>query len=544
MSTPAESTARPARVPWALPVLLALPLLGLGLLLGQPHLDVQWEHHPSHFWLVLVSAGLNVALAYLTHALAGRYRDARLLLVSLAFLASAGFLGLHALATPGVLLSHPNTGFVLATPLGLLIAAGLAAASVSPLAGPRSTFVLRNRSLLLGALVAVMAIWGIVSLADLPPLLGPPPDAESRGLLDALSALGVVAFAFAAWRYGALYRRRGGSIALAIGVACALLGEALVAIVLSRNWHLSWWEWHVLMLVAFAAIALGARREYQRSGSLASAFGGLYLEATLARIDRWHARAIAAVAAADARGESTDRVLDDLRRDGATPEVLAVLSQAAGEIRRLDTLFRPYLPSHVAQRLRQEPGAARLGGDEREVTVLFADLAGFTTFSESRPPGEVISMLNQFWAVVVPAIDAAGGVVEQFAGDGVMVTFNVAGDQPDHAMHAARAGLAIVAAARGLTAAHQGWPLFRVGINTGPAVVGNVGAAGRRSFAVIGDTTNTAARLMAAGRPGEVTVSRATWERLGPQRGGDALGEIRVKGRRTPVEAWRLRTVT
>ena len=149
-------------------------------------------------------------------------------------------------------------------------------------------------------------------------------------------------------------------------------------------------------------------------------------------------------------------------------------------------------------------------------------------------------MLNAFWAVVVPVIDSAGGVIEHFAGDGVMAMFNVSGDQPDHARRAARAALAIVAAARPLAAAHAGWPIFRVGVNTGPAVVGDLGAAGRRSFAVIGDATNTAARLMAAGEPGQVVVGRVTWEALGPDAVGTDLGPIHVKGKREPVQAWRL----
>jgi class 3 adenylate cyclase len=121
-----------------------------------------------------------------------------------------------------------------------------------------------------------------------------------------------------------------------------------------------------------------------------------------------------------------------------------------------------------------------------------------------------------------------------------MVTFNALVDQPDHAVRAARAGLAIVAAAHILADAHPGWPIFRVGVNTGPAVVGNVGAAGRRAFAVIGDTTNTAARLMGAGGPGDVTIAGATWARLPQGRAGTPLGALRVKGRRTPVEAWHL----
>jgi adenylate cyclase len=181
-----------------------------------------------------------------------------------------------------------------------------------------------------------------------------------------------------------------------------------------------------------------------------------------------------------------------------------------------------------------------LPGEERVVSVLFADLAGFTTFSETRPPTEVLEMLNAFWAAVVPSIDAAGGVIEHFAGDGIMAIFNTEGDQPDHAARAARAARAIVAAAGPIAASRTGWPTFRIGINTGPAVLGDVGAAERRSFAVIGDTTNTAARLMTAAEPGQIVVGRSTWEALGADAIGTALGAIAVKGKREPVEVWRL----
>jgi adenylate cyclase len=528
---------------WPLAVLLALPVLGLALLLARPELDVEWEHHPSHFWLVLATAVVGVVLAYLTNLAAGRFRDARLVLVSLAFLSSAGFLGLHALATPGVLLPHPNTGFVIATPVGLVISSVFALASISPLAGPRAANVLRRRTLLLGGLLTLMAWWAFLSLARLAPLDGPPPAQEGIGLLAVLAVEAVAVYGYTAWRYVELYRRRGGIVPLAVAVALVLLAEAMIAVALSRNWHLSWWEWHLLMLVAFAVIALGAREEYRRSGSLTAAFGGLYLEATLARVDRWHGGAIAAVAAADERGEPQERVIAQLRREGATSDEAMLIVRAASELRRLDTLFRPYLPSVVAQRIRREPGVTRFGAEEREVSALFADLAAFTTFSESRAPTEVLSMLNAYWAVVVPVIDAAGGVIEHFAGDGVMAVFNASGDQPDHARRAARTALAIVEAGRPLAAAHPGWPIFRVGVNTGRAVVGDVGAARRRSFAVIGDTTNVAARLMAAGEPGQVVVARTTWEAISNEADGVALGPTRVKGKRLPVEAWILRSL-
>ena len=541
MSSDPGATDRGALAPWAWAIVFALPLAGLALLLVRPEIDLHWEHHPSHFWLVLITAAVNVALAYVTNVVAGRQGDARLVLISLAFFSSAGFLGLHALATPGVLLDSPNTGFVVATPLGLFIASGFAAASVTGLVESRADIVLRRRTSMLGGLVALMLVWGATSLADLPPLDGPPPGAEALGPLSVLATISVGLYSFAASRTLVFYRQRGGTVVLAIGVALILLGEAMVAIVLSRNWHLSWWEWHLLMLLAFGAIALGARSEYRRSGSLSAAFGGLYLEATLARIERRQARAIAAVAAAGERGEPADRVLEELRRDGATTDEVALLSHAADELRRLDALFRPYLPSHLATRLRTEPGAARLGGVEREVSVLFADLAGFTSFSETHSPTEVIAMLNAYWALVVPAIERGDGVVEHFAGDGVLASFNTEDDQPDHASRASATALAIIEAGRPLAAAHPDWPIFRAGVNTGAAIVGNVGAEDRRSFTVIGDTTNLAARLLALGEPGQVVVAGPTWERLGPGRDGVALGPSRVKGKREPVTAWVLR---
>src|SRR5919204_6495858 len=127
MSVAAASSRSHSEDLWRLS-LLGLPAVGLLLLVARPDLDAEWQHHPSHFWLVLTTAVINVALAYVTNVAAGRHRDARVMLVSLAFLASAGFLGLHALATPGVLLARQNVGFAIATPVGLFTASGFAAA--------------------------------------------------------------------------------------------------------------------------------------------------------------------------------------------------------------------------------------------------------------------------------------------------------------------------------------------------------------------------------------------------------------------------------
>src|SRR4029077_19669776 len=217
-------------VPWLSGIVLALPLVGLAILLARPELDMEWEHQPAHFWIVLLAAALNAVLAYLTNAAAGQYRDARVVLISLAFLASAGFLGLHALATPGVLLPSANVGFAIATPIGLIIASVFAAASMSPLAGPRARTVLRLRPVLLGGLLLAMAGWAVMSVLQVPPLDGPPPAREGTGLLDILSVIAVALYVVAAWRAVLLYRYRGGGLLLSIAAALVLLAEAMIAV--------------------------------------------------------------------------------------------------------------------------------------------------------------------------------------------------------------------------------------------------------------------------------------------------------------------------
>jgi class 3 adenylate cyclase len=519
-------------------VALALPVVGLALLLARPELDVQWQHQPSHFWLVLATAALSVVLALGTNEAASRRADGRIILVSLAFLVCAGFLGLHALATPGVLLPEANTGFTAAMPVGLALAALLAAVATSPVAGPRAEWLLRRRDALRSGALLLLLAWAAVSLLRLPPLDGAP--AEDAGLLRALALATVAGYGYAAWGFAGIARRRGSGFAIVIAAAFVLLAEAMLAVAFSRSWHLSWWEWHVLMTAAFALIAYGARREYRRTGSLVATFEPAYLSATLDRIDRWHGRAIADLAAGEEKGIPPDRLLADLRSEGASTDELALMQEAAREIRRIDELFRPYLPQAYAAQLRAEGGAAPVA-EERTVSVLFADLAGFTTFSEGQAPMDVVAMLNAYWAAAVPVIDAEGGAIEHFAGDGILVQFGAVTDQPDHAPRAARAALELLRVTDALAAGHVGWPRFRVGINTGPAVVGTIGAAGRHSLATIGDTTNLGSRLAGVAEPGQAVIGATTRAALEAAAGTfsvRALGQVSVKGKREPVEAW------
>lgn len=168
----------------------------------------------------------------------------------------------------------------------------------------------------------------------------------------------------------------------------------MLAIALARSWHVTWWEWHVLMLAAFTAVGIVAQRmpESER-------FGDLYLD--------------------------------------------------------------------------------EVAGGTRDVTVLFADLKGFTAFSETHDSDVVQTMLNTYFSVVIPEVRAAGGRVDRYIGDAVMVTFNVSTDQADHAVLAAGAALRFQEAAARVASDHPDWPRFRVGLNTGPATVGLVGGGGQ-----------------------------------------------------------------
>jgi len=523
---------------WALALLL--PLAGFFILLVRPEWDVHWEHHPAHFWLVLAVAAVNFALGLAMSEAARRRGDARVFLIALAFLASAGFLALHALATPGVLLEGKNTGFVVATPVGLFLGSCFAALSGLDIGEERSLAVLGRERLLRLGLLLLLVGWAAWSLAALAPLDDPLPPEDATGPLVVLAVAGGVLYAFAAWRYVQLYRLRPSFLLVGVTVAWILLAEALLAVALARNWRATWWEWHVLMAVAFLLVAASAWHEYRRQGSTAEALLGLYLDHTIARVNDGYARALAELAEESERGGDVSvRAQEVAERFGLAGDQQALLEQAATQLRDVDRLYRPYVPAPLVERLRQDPRAAELGGVRRVVSVLFADLQGFTSFSERADPTDVIGMLNSYWAVTVPlVVRDHGGLIERFAGDAVMVVFNATGDQPDHARRAVAAALAMQRAADAIAASRIDWPRFRAGVNTGTAIVGNVGTAEQRSFAAIGDTTNLAARLQTAAAPGQVVVGTTTAETLAGSAVLEAIDPLELKGRSEPVAAF------
>ena len=206
---------------------------------------------------------------------------------------------------------------------------------------------------------------------------------------------------------------------------------------------------------------------------------------------------------------------------------------------RVDALLRSYLSPDVAATLIEDPDRASLGGVEVEVTVLFADLGGYTAFAEKATPAEVVAMLNAVFGAAVPAVLAEGGAVVQFMGDAMMAIFNAPRPQPDHALRAARSALALQGVVAELPLAGTR-PRFRIGLNSGPAIVGNIGAVEIRNFLAIGDTTNLAARLQTYAPEGSVVMGATTYELIRDHAIARPLGTPTLKGKAQPVEVWEL----
>ena len=139
-------------------------------------------------------------------------------------------------------------------------------------------------------------------------------------------------------------------------------------------------------------------------------------------------------------------------------------------------------------------------------------------------------------------VKGEGGEIDRVMGDAIMASFNRRGDQHDHPARAARAALALRDATEAVAGRHPGWPRFHIGVDTGEAMTGVVGTDGGRSYTVIGDAVNVAARLESAAAVGEVAVSAETLSRLGDAE-AEPLGDLFVKGRERPVEAFSLRRV-
>ncbi|MFM7143547.1 MAG: adenylate/guanylate cyclase domain-containing protein, partial [Alphaproteobacteria bacterium] len=209
--------------------------------------------------------------------------------------------------------------------------------------------------------------------------------------------------------------------------------------------------------------------------------------------------------------------------------------------REIGRMFSRYVSPEVVRELQAHPDKLRLGGERREMTAFFSDLEGFTTISESMDASTLVEFLNAYLTRCTDVILDAGGVIDKYEGDAIIAFWNAPLDQPDHARLACEAALRCqeACAAFGEECDRRGWPRprMRIGLNTGPMVVGNMGSNRRFDYTIIGDAVNLASRLEGANKVfGTRTMaSEATRVAAGEGLSFRPLGRIRVKGRDEPV---------
>jgi class 3 adenylate cyclase/ABC-type glycerol-3-phosphate transport system substrate-binding protein len=192
-------------------------------------------------------------------------------------------------------------------------------------------------------------------------------------------------------------------------------------------------------------------------------------------------------------------------------------------------------------------GDVDLGGEEREVTLLFSDVRGFTTMSEAMKPHDVVRVLNSYFERMVDAVFEHDGMLDKFIGDGLMAVFGAPRSDEDHAMHAVKCALEmrrmLVEVNAMLKKSNLPELAIGIGLHTGRVVVGNIGSTKRMEYTAIGDAVNLAARLESQTKEQgvDILISEATYERVSSRVVADPLGSVKVKGKTTGVAIYALR---
>ena len=209
--------------------------------------------------------------------------------------------------------------------------------------------------------------------------------------------------------------------------------------------------------------------------------------------------------------------------------------------------FGRYVSPEVAKTLLESPEGLRLGGHKREITVLMSDLRGYTRFAEQGDPERVMEVLNGYLARMADIVIAHGGTINEFIGDAIFAVFGAPLDQPDHAERAAASALAMQAAMGELNREHaaRGWPRFEmgIGVNTGEAVVGNIGSEQRAKYAVVGAAVNLAARVEGCTVGGQIFVTSSTLDRIHDLAEVGEPVRVELKGIAEPVLLHELRAI-
>lgn len=265
----------------------------------------------------------------------------------------------------------------------------------------------------------------------------------------------------------------------------------------------------------------------------------LYLSRMVSRPLEALGRAVRAIGGGDLKFRVNYASKDEF---GELGHLIDEMASGLEERERIRAAFNRYVDDEVVNEVLKNSGAESLLGEEREISILFSDLANFTSFAEGRTPKDLLSNLNSYFAEMAGVISRESGILDKFIGDAVMAYWGAPVSNPRHAELACRTALAQAALFREKFApAHPGLGL-RIGVSTGRAVVGNVGSAERQNYTVMGDTVNLASRLEGVNKAfgTVICVSHATREAVAGRFVFRLLGDVRVAGRREPEKVYEL----
>lgn len=215
------------------------------------------------------------------------------------------------------------------------------------------------------------------------------------------------------------------------------------------------------------------------------------------------------------------------------------------EKKKITDAFKKYVAPQVVEEIAKKGGYnICLGGENRNIAVLFVDIRGFTPMSESLEPEQVVDILNSYLNLTTNSIFANGGTLDKFIGDATMAVFNAPFDLDDYVYRAVKTAWDIVSGGNAIESKfleRYGKSVsFGVGVNCGPAVVGNIGCDFRMDYTAIGDTVNTAARLESNAKRGQVLISESVYEQVKERITAEPVGEIPLKGKSKGVFVYSL----
>ncbi len=202
------------------------------------------------------------------------------------------------------------------------------------------------------------------------------------------------------------------------------------------------------------------------------------------------------------------------------------------------SVFGRYVSKDVVKHLLTGKEALELGGQEREISVLFVDIRGFTAIAEKLTPHQVIEFLNHYFGAMTDIVFKNNGTLDKFIGDSIMAVFNSPHDEPAHAYKAVKTAIEMIDACAKLR--KEGLPDIKIGIgvNTGKAVIGNMGSPQRQEFTALGDAVNTSSRLCGVAEPDQIIIAEATYQQCKDKIIAKKLPPLKVKGKEKPLTAY------